>query len=219
MRYERKYELNYGVLDLVGSFLALNGFFEVFPKRQVSSIYFDTNDLEMLCDNLDGISHRKKYRVRWYDGNYLTARFEEKRKDSMLGTKIVSPISNACCAGGLTGIIDSILGVDDASFLDQGTYAPILLVEYERRYYSSYDNLIRATIDTQLSCEPYSNCLSKDFIRNEPLPLDSVILEFKYNSTLDSYFRNIIVNDIPFRSTKYSKYVNSFLSLQESGLI
>ena len=36
------------------------------PSRKVNSIYFDTNNYSSIRQNLDGISEKKKIRVRWY---------------------------------------------------------------------------------------------------------------------------------------------------------
>ena len=38
-------------------------------SRFINSIYFDTNNLDCINDNLDGTNIRKKFRVRWYGNN------------------------------------------------------------------------------------------------------------------------------------------------------
>jgi len=55
--------------------------------------------------------------------------------------------------------------------------------------------------------------------KEEMLDHDSIVLEFKYDSMHDNYFRSLISNDIKFRSTKYSKYTNSYLIMQNAGVV
>jgi len=48
--------------------------------RYISSIYFDTKDLTLANYNLEGISNRYKFRVRWYNKNQNIFRYEIKKK-------------------------------------------------------------------------------------------------------------------------------------------
>ena len=50
--------------------------------------------------------------------------------------------------------------------------------------------------------------------------LSETILEFKFPQNLESDFRNFFsLRGINIRSKKYSKYINSFMALEEAGLI
>ena len=42
------------------------GFMKTFPFRYINSLYYDTPELFSVTENLDGISSRNKYRIRWY---------------------------------------------------------------------------------------------------------------------------------------------------------
>ena len=75
LRYERKYILDIGNEDIFNDFLIENGFKKSFKSRIVNSIYYDTLGLNFFYDNIDGISNRVKYRLRWYNENNLSLYF------------------------------------------------------------------------------------------------------------------------------------------------
>jgi len=220
MRFERKYKLNHDSVSLLMDFLISKGFSESFPDRLISSVYFDTRDLNFLQESLDGISKRKKYRVRWYNEDLKNSRFEVKIKEEMLGRKVISNIGTNYSINSFSDLLNSVYGVDnDPCILDQSKYMPVLLVKYDREYYESTDGLIRATIDKNIQCGKVSSQLSSKKYSDIMLVHDSVVLEFKYDDVHDDYFRSLISNDIKIRSTKYSKYTNSYLIMQNAGLV
>ena len=40
-------------------------FFKVFPPQYVNNLYFDTPALDLFHESAEGISQRRKYRLRW----------------------------------------------------------------------------------------------------------------------------------------------------------
>ena len=82
---------------------------------------------------------------------------------------------------------------------------PVLSTHYEREYLISNNNLVRATIDNNISSislkdESKSN-LNKNFF-------NTTILEMKYPIKLDYYVRDKLKN-MTLRLTKNSKFINS----------
>ena len=67
-RYEIKYFIENGRFSDIKNIINLNPaiFTEVYHKRKVNNIYFDTIDFKNYHDNVDGATYRHKYRVRWY---------------------------------------------------------------------------------------------------------------------------------------------------------
>ena len=67
-RFERKWVFN--TIDHNQLFILLNrsnfSFLNQFSDRQVNSIYFDDDHYTSIIQNIDGISEKKKYRLRWY---------------------------------------------------------------------------------------------------------------------------------------------------------
>ena len=67
-RLERKWTyINVNNLILYNALLRSNFYFSVhYPKRQINSLYFDDLNYSSINENLDGVSEKKKYRIRWY---------------------------------------------------------------------------------------------------------------------------------------------------------
>ena len=92
-RYETKFnvtELNYEeIKHVVMTHPAL--FQEIYKKRNVNNIYFDTLDLDSHVDNVEGERDRKKVRIRWYGDLFGVCRYprlELKNKQGLLGWKV-----------------------------------------------------------------------------------------------------------------------------------
>ena len=92
-------------------------------------------------------------------------------------------------------------------------YQFVLKTNYLRSYWISNDKKIRATIDTNLNTSPIKNL-------NRRLDLNETILELKFSTSNEKFFRNLFnQNNFNLRSKKYSKYLQSFNLLENSGLI
>ena len=95
LRYERKYVIKqnekFRILHLIkNSNLLLKS---VFYPRIVNSIYFDTESLELYKQNINGLSKRKKYRIRWYSDKDFS-NLEIKIKNGYLGYKEIYPLGS-----------------------------------------------------------------------------------------------------------------------------
>ena len=67
-RYERKFlisDLNHNeIRAIIKQHPAM--FHQVFYKRNVNNIYFDTADFSSYIDNVEGVTNRQKVRIRWH---------------------------------------------------------------------------------------------------------------------------------------------------------
>ena len=85
-----------------------------------------------------------------------------------------------------------------------------LLIQYKRNYYESPDKRLRVTVDSNLK-------IFQDFPSNF-INLDKTIVELKYDVKDSSFVNNFIKNNyLSNRNQKFSKYVNSFIELNESA--
>ena len=81
-----------------------------------------------------------------------------------------------------------------------------------RNYYELPNQKLRLTVDRNLKI--FNNYPSK-FI-----DLNKTILELKYKVNQFSYVNNFIYNNkLDNRNKKFSKYINSFIELNDSALI
>ncbi len=207
-RFEQKSQIQelreFDIIDLLNRHPVC--FNEVFYERRVNNIYLDTFDYQYYYDNFSSIANRVKFRIRWYADNIEDIKepyLEIKIKRGELGYKI----RKRFCDFALNDFFlrdkyikfvnDSDLPLVLKEFLR--SLKPSLLNSYKRRYFSSFDNNYRSTVDYNLSYfMPNRNFLN--FINN-----NDVIFELKYASNHDQSGK--IFNFLPFRRTRYSKYI------------
>ena len=88
----------------------------------------------------------------------------------------------------------------------------VLTVSYDREYYQDVSKKLRVTIDKNI--EIYKN------IELKPLDIDKHIVEIKYQPKHSMFCNNFVLkNKLNNRNQKYSKYVNSFIELNDSGIL
>ena len=96
-RYELKMVVPEVLLPFVRAQLYLHpaGIRKTYPPRVVSNVYFDDNEFSRFRESVEGISERRKVRLRWYGEGSSATRLalEIKRKRAQLGWKIVHPVS------------------------------------------------------------------------------------------------------------------------------
>ena len=88
----------------------------------------------------------------------------------------------------------------------------ILTVSYNREYYQDFSKKLRVTIDKNIK-------IFKD-IDLKPIEIEKHIIEIKYHPKHTGFCNNFVLkNNLKNRNQKYSKYVNSFIELNDSGLL
>ena len=211
-RIEKKFVLGKSKEDYLESILIRSGFNRIFKPRYINSIYLDTVNFDFAKDNINGVSQRKKIRFRWYNNDLNNISFEEKNKNNFSVNKIISKVEVPLISKNLISNLKSYF-YDLKKNCLSNNYLFILKTNYFRSYWLSSDKKIRATIDINLNASPINNPVSK-------LTLNDTILEFKFLSKEEENFRNLFhIKKINLRSKKYSKYLQSFHLLEESGLI
>lgn len=210
-RIEKKFVLGKYKDSNLEKILITNGFKKYYLPRQINSLYLDTLNYNFAKDNINGVNERKKIRFRWYNNDYNNIFLEIKNKRNFLVSKDVKKISE--------NFSNDIINELKNYFLrkpilhNTHNFKFILLTKYFRSYWISYDNKIRATIDKNLQSSPAHSPLN--FIQ-----LNETILEFKFLPSNEKYFRNLFhKKKLNLRSKKYSKYIQSFEQLDNSGLI
>ena len=211
-RVEKKFVLGKYQEDFLKKILITNGFTKYFVPREISSIYLDTLNFDFAKDNINGVSRRKKIRFRWYNDDYSKIYLEEKNKQNFFVKKNISKAIDFATKKDLVQNLKKyLLNLDKIH--NNFNYQFILKTNYLRSYWISNDKKIRATIDTNLNASPINNLSRR-------LELNETILELKFSPSNEKFFRNLFIqNNFNLRSKKYSKYLQSFYILEESGLI
>ena len=211
-RIEKKFVFGKYKVDFLEKILISKGFIKSFSSRNVSSIYLDTFNFDFVKDNINGVSQRKKIRFRWYNDDFSKIYLEEKNKQNFLVKKNISKAINLKKDQNLVQNLQKyFLSLDQ--IYNNFNFRFVLKTNYLRSYWINNEKNIRATIDANLSTSPINDL-------NRKLDLNETILEFKFSPSNERLFRNLFSqNNFNLRSKKYSKYLQSFSILDDSGLI
>jgi len=206
-RYERKYLIRNVDLPSFLYEIYNNHFFEVFKERRINNLYYDDIDFNSLMDNIDGLSERKKFRIRWYGNTFGNSfkQFEIKSKSEFLNTKKVFKIGKYIIKdfADLNSSFENIcsfLLINDPNFILECENKSLKVFNtYLRKYFLSRDKEIRITIDDDL--EFYSPLTKRVFRESD------IVVEVKYNNDI-----NFLNNFNQLTLCKYSKYVKGIIS-------
>ena len=213
-RIEKKFVFLEGD-DSYKYFLISGMFKKIYFERTVNSIYIDNENFRNVWDNINGFSQRSKYRIRWYnDIKNSKIFFEEKKKLNQTTFKNKNEIGPFKKEEELMVFLNS--DKFQKNFLSKYKYnlKNILKVSYKRSYFIDPKKKIRVTLDQNIA-------VNKKYINNKfGISLDKNIIELKYNVVDSNYCNELILNSkLENRNKKYSKYVQSFVEMNESGLI
>lgn len=190
-RGEKKFRLTISDFHKFETYLHQQGMEELYGPRIVSSIYFDTVELQMFNDSEEGVLPRKKVRVRWYN----------KVDKFTLETKISS-------IEGRFKVTENIrdFGSGEAYFVKNFTDAqygqiqPALKVSYERSYFMLKN--LRITLDKNIT---YQNLRT---MRNRKYYDPERVIEVKIPANFSD---DVFQKSIPYSTTRFSKYSRGLL--------
>ena len=210
------YEVEY---PYIKNWLMLNsaGFSKSFPERQVNNIYFDSSNLSAYYENLSGQSYRTKIRYRWYGSALLPDKgtLEVKQKKNCFGWKSRFEVPNSLIKKHYSWqesscFLDKQLPLEGKLWINRFPIQ-VLINRYKREYFISFDNKVRVTIDTMQSVwdQLGKSLPNLHFKTNHP---NLIIIEFKFDNRFRKYASDIM-QGIPLRVGRYSKYVSGVRSL------
>ena len=217
MRNEKKFIISQSQFSTLKILLSCNNFVECFPKRKISSLYYDTNDLKLFYASEDGISSRQKIRIRWYNDELISSRVEYKIKNAELGDKIFYEISDFDKKElSKISFANSNIISPNSYFLPTKIdkfYFPKTLISYERNYYLKGN--LRITYDSSINFYSVLNNY-KEIKVLYPIPSEYSVLEVKYEEGEDNLVYKTIQNltdRLGLTLTRFSKYSNSIKSI------
>ena len=88
---------------------------------------------------------------------------------------------------------------------------PVLINRYKRKYFVSHDKKIRVTLDNDLVIYDQTRKRFPNYYSKSNIP-KVLVLEIKFSRELRGHVANLL-RDIPWRSSRFSKYVSGFLSI------
>lgn len=192
-RIEAKYIVeDYIVVEIKERFLSL-GAVELYPKRVISSIYLDNRGMKMFHDSEEGITPRKKIRLRRYPYNDDNYRLEEKVSDYHNRLKNSDPLSARQSAKILRhGFVDKTYGL----------IIPVCQVEYTRLYFDLKG--IRFTIDSDIQYFRFSGMPQSLAVKDS-----ACVIEAKHDSSLSQQLLMELTNSPTSRFSKYCRAIEA----------
>ena len=166
-------------------FLNKKNALNLYHPRIIESLYFDTYNLDIYNDSIEGLTPRKKIRVRNYPEDKEVIRYLEIKNSSVEGRHKVRKIINQ----------NLYQNYQKKGFFDlqYGLCFPKVYVRYKREYAQIND--VRISIDTNLSYRNFEN----KFQSNDGRIIVELKTSFKKN--LDE-----LIKDFPIQRIRFSKY-------------
>ena len=197
-RIERKFVLENGYKskNVIQSLQKNYSIKKIFNPREINTIYFDTNKLDYLYDNLSGIKNRVKSRIRFYSNKNDQIIYEEKIKKNEVGFKrkiYLTPNKKKIInfQNSLECFKKSDIYLNSKYFLKE-----TLFIKYNREYFTDiFGNFL--THDTKI--EFFDVKLFKKSVL-----YDKSIIEYKIN---EENFENKFFYNFDIRYSRHSKYV------------
>lgn len=212
-RLERKFLVDqldeHDVISLLRFHPAM--FKEIYPPRYINNIYLDDPMMGSFHDNVDGLSERRKIRVRWYGELFRMVEkpvLEFKLKRGLAGQKAQYPLSPFSLDGNFSeGYFKEVLRQSSLPHEAKSRIVSqdaVLLNRYYRWYFATPDMRFRVTIDSGLSyyhLHKYRNRFDHKWVDYQ-----NIVVELKYQPE-DDLEGCRISSGFPFRMTRSSKYV------------
>lgn len=177
----------------------------------IVSLYFDDLGDSALLQNYSGVSHREKFRIRFYNGDASTLHLEKKVKFGGLGRKYACPMAAEELKRMLSGDIGWMMDADrplmQELYLRMKTelLRPKTIVSYRREPFVYAPGNVRVTFDYDIRSGICArNMLDPDTLLVPANP-DRVIMEVKYDAFLPDIIRMILQEGTP-RVGAFSKY-------------
>lgn len=214
-RTEKKYELT--LYESVNLFNKLRNVLEgdLYNGNEaymVRSLYFDTIYNKDYWQKMDGLSNRRKIRLRIYSPDAMEAKLEIKEKQGGAQLKRSLLISREDALRlqkeeyEVLKNYDGEIAKELYGIMTTFLYRPACIVEYKRRAFVNYTNDTRITFDSEISSnEGNFNIFDNNLLIYPVISPDKIILEVKYNGFLLSYIKELI-NSCEKMEQSNSKY-------------
>ena len=177
----------------------------------IRSLYFDNLQDKALREKVDGVDHREKFRIRFYNGDTTFISLEKKMKHGnmtgKLQDKITATEAERLLAGDLSWMKDESRPVVQELYRKMATLGlrPRTIVDYTREPFIYGPGNVRVTIDEDIR----TGLVRTDFLSMDcptiPVPEAPTILEVKWDAYLPDIIRDAVA--LPGRrAAAFSKY-------------
>lgn len=228
MRYELKYIITPAQYILLKSrltpFLQIDGHARPDNNYFIRSVYFDSEQFDALREKSEGVRNRRKYRLRFYNGEAGNCRLECKIKaDTRIEKRSVAVTEETAKLLLGTGTdmehyrTGSLVG-ELQMLIQNRRFRPVVTVDYLREAYLYPTSDVRITFDKEIAAGTVEDCLIKGRCLPNILPDGEMVLEVKYNRYIPSHISHVISSIGPVQ-TAASKYVMCVMREKERGMV
>lgn len=200
-RHEWKHEITY--IDMLTLRQRLSAVAKSDPHTidgtyEIRSLYFDNAYDKVLCEKINGVNMREKFRIRYYNGDTSFIILEKKSKINGLCSKenalISKELAQAVADGDYGWMPQSKIPLIQelySKIMAQGL-RPKTIVDYTREPYVYAPGNVRVTIDYNIR----TGLLCTDFLNPEIVTVPAgeapIILEVKWDNFLPDIIRNVL---------------------------
>ncbi len=178
----------------------------------IRSIYFDSMGYKAMEDKINGIDNRRKYRIRFYNGNaeecYLECKKKKRTRIEKSSVEIYREEAEAFLEGRMffpEDIPPEPFG-ELLALQKRENYRPTIIVDYLREAYIYPASNVRITFDKEIAAGKPKDCLGHGRFLANILPPGFMVLEVKYDDFLPKHISAAISSVRPVREAA-SKYV------------
>ena len=178
----------------------------------VTSVYFDDLFDSNLRDTVEGISQRRKYRIRIYDNSLDVIKLEIKykqynrvmKKSCRISEEQMKMLLSGHCVEYKDMSVDHPIVLFNIAIKNTGL-RPKVIVEYDRKAYIFPSGNVRITLDRNLRTGTQIENFGKTGIVLNQITEMPNVLEVKYDEFLPGFIAQLLENGNMIQES-YSKY-------------
>lgn len=180
-------------------------------RYEIRSLYFDNGADKALREKLDGVNHREKFRIRYYNGDTSLLHLEKKSKHNGLCSKqsavLTAEEAQAIINGQYGWMMDSKRPLVQELYFKMKTQGlrPKTIVDYTREPFIYAPGNVRVTIDYNIRTGLYCTDFLNPACVTVPAGDAPIILEVKWDEFLPSVIRDAVQLESR-RCAAFSKY-------------
>lgn len=180
----------------------------------IRSLYFDTVQNRDLVEKIDGVSERRKIRLRIYDVEQKNVKLEIKNKHDNYSVKETLTISAEDARTLISGNAEVLLHYNNRignkvyAYMKKEIHKPVVLIDYEREAYMLDVENVRITFDKNVRASMSSDIFSDKNQMIGVVKPGICILEVKYDHFLPNHLTQIL-SSVPMQNMSISKYMHS----------
>lgn len=214
-RHEVKHEINRSDMMTIRQRLRAVAYPDVHAVNglyHIRSLYFDNMDDKALLENINGLSRREKFRIRFYNNDTSVIHLEKKSKAGGLGTKESASLTAKQAQQIVDGDLEWMLHSDAPlvkelySKMSTQGLQPKTIADYTREPFVFPAGNVRVTLDYDIR----SGMRCIDFLNADCVTVpvtDTIILEVKWDAFLPDIIRDAVSLESR-RESAFSKYAH-----------